>query len=140
MGPNLKKRTQGSTDDRIGPILKIGLNGSTDGRFGPNFKTDLQGHLCSFEVILSKLTFLNYHSLFFVVQPPQSLVFLTFSLFYFSLSCFMSHDQNRMHQKRVGLKLRSYWPVHSWRFNGNLNSRPKFGTLSASIHPLLISL
>ena len=69
---------QGSLDRQFDPIFKMGLKGSMDGRFGPNLKKgmhrstvgreieieiddriDLQGHLSSFKVILSILTFLN---------------------------------------------------------------------------------
>ena len=62
--------------------------------------------------------------------------FYFFSIFYFSISCFMSHDQNRMHFKGVGWKLRFYWPVCSWRFNGSLNSRLFLDSVPCLHHPL----
>ena len=88
--------------------------------------------------------FLNYYSVnttilcFLWFNRLNLWYFYFFSIFYFSISCFMSHDQNRMHFKGVGWKLRFYWPVCSWRFNGSLNSRLFLDSVPCLHHPLSI--
>ena len=138
MGPNFKKERKDPRTTEIGPILKIGLKGSTDGRFGPNFKKgmhwstdgreieieiddriDLQGHLSSFKVILSKLTFLNYHSLFFVVQPIRSSMDPCFPIMnsdWLRSSYGMTHTTNEI-EIDFSVEMELLWNNHSSQFS-----------------------
>ena len=125
-------------------------------RFGPNFKKEIQGSTDGREIekLMTELTcrVIWVHLRSFCLNLRFWTTILCFLWFnhlnlwyfwvfhYFIFLCHASWVMTRI----VCMKnawvfiLRSYWPVRSWRFNGSLKSRPKFGTLSASIHPLSI--